>query len=371
MRIGILSLPYTTNYGGILQALALQNLLEAMGYEVQLINFRRKHIEPKFKLWIYRLCNLLTGRIPLKRFFERKSNSLCRKGEDTESLLVKNKLFLDENLKYTQEVDEESISEVCQQFDCIVVGSDQVWSVTDGKYLPFFFDWKYTGRKIAYAGCSVNKKPSFLNISRISKLLADFDAISVRDNVTLSFCRSANKNLRYSLVVDPTFLYDFREYHTPTIYKCDYILTYILGDEIKNGNLYALSKLKQQFQCYKVIAVIIPSVSTIGKIGADITIENATPKEWINLIRHAKVVLTDSYHGVVFSIKYKKPFVGYYSLSYRATRLLDLKNRFRVNNIVDDFDNVKFNKNDDTYFDETELNKAINFSIEFINKSIE
>lgn len=367
MKIGILTLDYITNYGGILQTLALQNYLTEMNYEVEIIHFRRtKKTSRKKRLW-YLFGNIISGRTPIKRFFEKKPYNT--KGVDSKKLIERNRLFIEQYLKRSTLTDEDNIGNLCKKYDCVVVGSDQIWSVTDGEYLTYFFDWKFDGKKIAYAACSVNPLPSFFNRKKIAGLLADFDAISVRDETTLSFCNKSLYTRDYHLVVDPTFLYDFSYFHFENKFDFDYIFVYILGSEICGGNKAAIEQLKKIYKCEKVVSVIIPSVSTTGTIGADIIICDATPNEWLNLIRHAKAVFTDSFHGCVFSMKYNVPLIAYYSLSYRASRLLDLKKRFSVRTIISSVEEIP-SEAECFVYNRKELANAITDSKQFMLNSL-
>ena len=142
-------------------------------------------------------------------------------------------------------------------------------------------------------------------------------------------------DIKPPIVADPTLLYDFNPLLQDRIIPEPYILTYILGDEINGGNLVALDFIKKNCgKNIKVVAVVIPSVSLAGTIGADIIIDDCDPLKWINLIKFAEFVYTDSFHGVVFSLKYKKRFLAYYSFVKRATRLIDLNERYDIGNIV-------------------------------------
>ena len=171
-------------------------------------------------------------------------------------------------------------------------------------------------------------------------MLRQFDAISVRDETTANFvCRLTES--KPFIAADPTLLYEFSSFIFPAKPKKDYIVMYILGDEISGGNIQALDKIKSYCgETLDVISIVIPSVSLAGKKGADIVIDDCTPDQWINLIYHAKFVYTDSFHGCIFSLKFNKPFIGYYQYAKRSTRLLDIQKRYGLSNIVNDISQI-------------------------------
>lgn len=341
MKIGILSLKYKTNYGGILQSLALQRTLESLGHEVEIINFSSTLKEGFIHRLIFRIFNLLFSKNIFATIKDSRKEQNKKTEKDPDTLIENCESFMNKYLNRGKLVDETTISAYCRGFDCIIVGSDQIWSVTNSSKLIYFFDWQFTGKKISYAACSVNKKPAFLNRPKIKRLLKTFNAVSVRDEVTRNFVLSTSETSPV-IVSDPTFLYNFDSILDRRIIKDPYILTYILGDEIKGGNKMAIKEIKKKCpENTKVISIVIPSVSMAGADIADILIKDADPAKWINLIKFAEFIYTDSFHGVVFSIKYKKRFIGYYCYAKRATRLIDLNNRYDIGNIIDHSDKIK------------------------------
>lgn len=340
MKIGILTLKYKNNFGGILQAIALQNVLQSKGNNVEIINYQSTKKESLLHNFLFRVTNLLMSKNIIAVLKDKMKENHKYTGRDSEAFIMKNQEFMDKHLHRSNPVNELSISDYCQKFDCIIVGSDQVWSVTNSSCLTYFFDWSFDGKKIAYAACSVNSSPAVLNRNKVRRLLRQFDAISVRDETTANFVHRLTKCKPF-IASDPTLLYDFSSFILPTKPKKDYILMYVLGDEISGGNSQALEKIKSHYEeTLDVISILIPSVSLAGKKGADIIIDDCTPDQWINLIYHAKFVYTDSFHGCIFSLKFNKPFIGYYQYAKRSTRLLDIQKRYGLSNIVSDISHI-------------------------------
>lgn len=367
MKIGILSLKYQNNFGGILQSYALQEILRRLGHEVEIIDFRATIKETVIHRLLFKVTNFLFSGNIIGIIRDKKKEVKKLKGKDSVTFITNNNNFLSTYLNRGEEINEHSIAVYCQQFDCIIVGSDQVWSVTNSSFLTYFFDWDYAGLKIAYAACSVNPHPAFLNSLKVRRLLRLFDSISVRDDLTFSFVYNSIKKEPF-IAADPTMLLDFTHFIGCKPINEDYILMYILGDEIDGGNKIAIERIKNQYGNHlKVVSVIIPSVSLAGRNGADIIKDECDPIQWLNLIYHAKFVFTDSFHGCVFSIKFNKPFLGYYRYRKRASRLLDIKKRYGLHNIINCIDNMNDALSKAMIKDSSAINLHIRDSINYIN----
>lgn len=336
MKIGILSLKYYNNYGGILQSLALQEATKLIykNAEVEIINYKPTYKESLLHIFVYKLFDFIFSPNKIAKITDRKREINKIKGIDSSSLLKNNEEFMIKYLNRGELISEKQISEYCKKFDTIIIGSDQVWSVTNHSKLIYFFDWTFNGKKIGYSVCSVYEEPSFLNRLKIKHLINKFNALSVRDITTQKFVYNTNK-FYPPITVDPTLLVDFDYLINHKLNKNNYILMYILGDEISGGNSEAINKIRKYIKTdLEVKSIIIPSCSEAGKIAADQIYDNCTPSEWLNLIYNADFVFTDSFHGCIFSIKYNKKFIGYYKYIKRSTRLLDLKSRYNLMNII-------------------------------------
>lgn len=326
---------YKCNYGGILQCLALQKTLQKMGAEVEVIKFssnKKGNVMKKLKLlvtdfsfstyinWLYdSICNVvakLTGR----------QQSLPK------TLLVKCSSFITEHINYTALCDEQTIGTLIQELnlDVIVIGSDKVWGAVADEQLVYFGDWipQFNGRIVSYAACSSRINIPVFNRDKLSNLLSRFFAISVRDKHTFELIQPyTEKNV--SIVADPTLLYDFDEYIIEEKAQA-YILTYILGREIRGGHKKMIEKIKDAVGDVPVKAVVLANESTDIVDIADEVIYDASPSEWLTLIKNASFVYTDSFHGIMFSLKFHKRFIAYYRELNRASRLIDLRNELGI-----------------------------------------
>jgi len=372
MKIGILTMHYQSNYGGMLQSYALYKILSNKGYDVKLIDFRETNknsfIDIIYKIGLAFYKDVLLQRIDdihVKRKIKRAPNpiELSRKFES-----FKKKY----NILYTQTVHEKEIPHLICKFDCIIVGSDQVWTNLGKRQLPYLLDNcnNYGGKIISYAACSANKAIPFYNKIKLKKLLNKFHSISVRDNTTYKLISPLLNNAQPTIVADPTLLYNFNEIiKTKRIISEPYLFVYILGAEIKEGHSYIIQQMKKEYQFSKIVAVCIPNISLEGEKIADISYRDASPEQWLNLLYHAQCVYTDSFHGCMFSLKFNKGFIGYYISESRASRLIDLKKQFNLNNIIE-----KSSEYENISIDYKTINKKItelqSTSITFLTSSL-
>ena len=330
----------------MLQCVALQNTLEEMGHEVDVIRFK-----PSDKHKLRRRIKLLFRDFSFQRFIKWLSvtcldfaGRLTGKQKPVSPALLENCVrFIKRNIHYTETCDEDTIGCLVEsrRYDAVVIGSDIVWGGLGKDRLVYFGDWqpRYTGKLVSYAPCSTLSHIPKFNREKLEKLLDGFNHISVRDKHTFNLIRDYTRK-DIQIVADPTILYDFGHYLKP--YEGgDYIFAYVLGREIDGGHRKAIAAMKQRYGNIPVKAVVLSDESTDIVSYADEVVNDASPDVWLNFLVHSKAVYTDSFHGVIFSLKYRKPFIAYYKEAARSTRLIDLKERFGlVGNIVSSVDGI-------------------------------
>ena len=323
---------YRRNYGGVLQCYALQQTLKCMGHDVEVINFKYDSVSNQH---VFSKVESLLKKIKTLSFGSKTKRSHIAVRPLPKAHIQAFEDFKKNYMLYSREVGNDTLSTLANQYDAVVVGSDQVWNDVSGKRLFYFFDWNpsYEGIRVAYAPCSVTEDIPFYNKKKLHDLLMDMDSISVRDKSTARLVEKAVR-VEPSIVLDPTGLYDFNEFINNPIVEGDYIFAYILGSEIHCGHTKVISKIKERYGEMKTVAAIIPNVSLEVEKFADDVRYNATPVEWVNLIANAKFVYTDSFHGCMFSIKYHKPFFAYYKDKRRSSRLHDLMEMYSFKNIM-------------------------------------
>lgn len=218
---------------------------------------------------------------------------------------MKFKNIVDENCDISNKINNvEEYIKICNEKDIVIFGSDQIWN--PNWYHPFYFgNYEQIKTKlIAYA-------PSF-GVSEISnnreiikKAISRFSSIRLREE---SGCHIAEKmlNKKINLVVDPTLLLDSKEWDEliePTEMNVkNYVLCYMLSDNFNHWNAIKSFAKKNNKQL-----VIIPH-DGYSYIQSNNVVRDCSVGNFLYLIKNADYVITDSFHGSVFSIIYNKDF---------------------------------------------------------------
>ena len=289
MRIGILTFHRAHNYGAVLQAYALQEVLINRGHDVEFIDYQSPHL-----LRIYRWFSW-------KRFIHKDIAISIKELK----LLSQRKMRYDRFQHFIQ--DKLSLSKPSydmQSYDAVIIGSDQVWNtaLTHG-FAPLYWGiWNHRHTLVASYAASMEDTIAPDRKSEIARLLKNFDYISVREkSIKEQIDPLTDKHIE--VVVDPTLLLNREKWldlgNKPIIGQ-DYILLY----QVRNNHIAldiankVAAKLKLKLVC----------LSARIDIGNDKTTVSSGPLEYLSLFRHAKFVVCTSFHGTVFSIIYHIPF---------------------------------------------------------------
>lgn len=364
-KIGLLTMPLIDNYGGIIQIAALYHFLETEGYTPYLIDKRYNlakwkviiknalEYNPLYK--IYDFNSYTKRRLYLKQintfidsFFRNKTNAIYN-----------NRDLFNETRK----------------LNAIIVGSDQVWryNYVKNDYENYFLDFVDKGvNKLSYAASfGVDEwEGSMETALKVSEFLSDFNAISVREDSGIDLCESVFNINNAEHVLDPTFLpetsfYDnliLTENHTEKIELFSYVLDKSTNKEkyirnigktlnLKTNSIYLENDFKNE--------ELKPSIS-----------------KWLYNFKNAKYIVTDSFHGMVFSILFNKQFIALGNKERGLTRfasllkLLGLEDRL-ITNIAD---KAITNSLLSTQIDYETVNKKMEFlkekSIRFLNEHL-
>lgn len=323
MRIGILTQHLSKNYGGIIQNWALQQVLLAQGHEP--LTFEHDTCYSRSR-WLLRTVK----QVLLKRTFSSLPEYPYR-GR------VGHKSFINFIIKNIRSVTVYDFSpELVQQYACsvFIVGSDQVWrpAFNQGRLYNMFLD--FTGdniKKIAYAASfGVSEWEYTEEETKKCRMLANrFDAISVREDSAVTLCNE-HLGVKAKWVLDPTLLLNKENYLTlcqdVTVSK-DTIFVYALHltDDIIN---YA-----------NKLAGVRGGKVTIMQAGDKLNKEDCIEK-WIAAFRDANSVVTDSFHGMAFSIIFNKPFHIFKNKSGGIARYISLLQQFGLTNRIIENPNV-------------------------------
>lgn len=335
MRVSILTHPLGANYGGVLQAFALSKCLQSLGHEVFVLN---RNADMPF---VKRMVKSIMVSLHHPRYNNPRYRYLVH--------------FVKQYIPYTKPLyTKVQMTNYVRKnnIHAVIVGSDQVWRAGFAMNYGYnyFLDFVPTDvRKLSYAasfGLS-EWEYSIEQTARIKTLVSKFNAVSVREDEGVKLCLD-NLGIKAEHVLDPTMLLRAEDYESVTSKRLiseDYVFVYWLGSDnekqkaIKNANIN-------------------------GKTIIDISLRGIEPlmpiQDWLSYIKYADHVVTDSFHGCVFSILFRKQFSICANNSGGNGRLnslfimLDIKPGTDVNyNLVSQ-----------------QLEKFRNISYDFINKSL-
>lgn len=327
MRVGIITFHYPCNYGAVLQCLALYRTIKSLGHEVDVVRYVPEGYRDYFPLWKgWGVRNGFEWRKISQRAIAYRHGPKMRRKFDQ---------FLSQHFTFSPPcATMKEVGEVVQQYDALVTGSDQVWHFA--QKAPFFLEFgaPYAGRRISYAPCCGHAEQPQYQIAQIKEWLSNVDYISVRNDFSKKLVGElVDRDI--PVVADPTLLADLADVQQSVeLPFSEYILTYTLGGEIQGGNRAALAEIKKVHGDLPVVAVVPSAHKQQLAPWADHTVWTAGPSEWLWLITHATFVFTDSFHGVLFSLKHNRPFLSYYAEKGRAPRLVDLALRYQIEDCI-------------------------------------
>ncbi|MGQ7262230.1 polysaccharide pyruvyl transferase family protein [Vreelandella sp. V005] len=342
MKITILTQPLGHNYGGLLQAYALQCYLKSIGCDVETLDRRSPgNTSTPIKTQLINVMRLLAGRI--------KSIPTTKK----QLLVLKNLAeFRDQRLTMTKTVtSEEEIRDYArnQNIDAFIVGSDQVWRPRYSPsilnfYLDFLDDVSSPAKRISYAasfGVDVWEYQDDVT-KRCKTLIKKFDAVSVREQSAMELCKS-KLDTNAEWVVDPTLLLEVADYQA-LIDTCeinhnkDCIISYVLdsgADKRSIANIVSNSVNKK--------VVSIKPENKISQFRSKDINRCVYPKveKWLQSIKDSSFVVTDSFHGTVFAIFFNRPFIAIGNSRRGMARFESLLSHFGlVNRLVENSNEV-------------------------------
>lgn len=342
MKIGILTHHYVKNYGAFLQMKALYEKLKALypDAEITIVNY------VKGKHWRKNIIHILHYRLKIDTplTFYRKIEQLCVFTK-YEHLFPRTK-----RVKNAEDI-------INLGLDLIIFGSDEIWNIHGSGYsaLKFGYGIDKTRQKIiAYAPSVGSVTEETILPNEAIEGLTNFERISARDTETVKLIERATGK-RGNKLLDPTFLYDFdkdikadgiKERNKPYILIYDCKLT---TEQVRQLRLYANKK-----------GLDIIGAGDYKKFYNDVTI-CLTPYEWVNLFKNAQKVITGTFHGTVFSIKYDRDFVCYPTEKNRINKISSLLEDMNLENRL-----IKIDGND--MFNTIDENIDYGYVHEYIKK---
>ncbi|WP_158232500.1 polysaccharide pyruvyl transferase family protein [Sporosarcina sp. P13] len=311
-KVAIITLNGYFNYGNRLQNFALQEIIKQQGYDVETILHHEAPLitnENKMIRNIKRICRLKN--INLKELKMKVSNKVSAKKRNfaVQSRIPEFKDFTQKYIKETTEIiSSDDIPEGLEsKYDYFVVGSDQVWNPnyqSHEKILPAieYLTFAPKEKRLSYAASfGINKIPSNY-IPRVKNGLNGMKSILVREQVGAEIVQELTGRKAH-LVLDPTMLLTRERWLSiaePNKNKPakEFILTYFLG-EMSSKTTDLINSISKKYN-FEIIHL---------ENYKDIDQYKANPSNFIDYINSASIFLTDSFHGVVFSIVLETPFI--------------------------------------------------------------
>lgn len=359
MKIGILTQPLRSNYGGILQNWALQQTLILLGHEPETIRYGEYTFRQKIEIngrWIaHQLLHTAGRKVVPKPTWSVSPNEY----------LIE---FINKHIKYTRG------NSTCDRrawgsddFDSYIVGSDQVWrsrynrapgqlAAMFGKYIP-------SGKKLFSYAASFGTdiwEFSEQETKELRTLISRFSGVSVRELSGVDLCKN-NLGIGCEFVLDPTLLLCDEDYRT--LIK-DYEYNNIFNQDKLLG-VYILDLNKEKKAIIDFLSERLGLTPYfMGSVinGRKLSIEN-----WLSAFERCPYIVTDSFHGTAFSILFKKPFTTLVNPIRGTSRLtsilglLDLEDRQSI-------DSFGSSINWDSIDERLNLNRQK--SIDFIKKQL-
>lgn len=335
MKLAILTQPLASNYGGILQCYALQTTLTRLGHSVVVLS-RSRPPAPWWKnwYWLAKRCWLYYVRgnkrySPFPRYTTRRWNTVTRNLRS----------FISRRIHATPPIYTTRALRQCvlsQHIEGVVYGSDQIWRPSySPDILNYFGSFLAAGdriRQIAYAASFGVDQCEFspIELQACSALLRRFEAVSVRENSGIALCRT-RFGVDACQMIDPTML----------LRTEDYVRLIEQADTKPSGGdllIFVLDRSEEKRAVAEAVAesghlrpwdigpkINDPSLSLEDRILMPV-------EQWLRGFREARMVVTDSFHGCVFSILFGKPFIAVGNASRGMTRFTSLLQLFGLEN---------------------------------------
>lgn len=331
-KVGLL-LAQGTNYGALLQSYATQQIVKKLGYETCILNYRSSRYDILMNdlgvIW-----HLLNTRL------SKKNNKKPIQNLDELHLLNKQgrknaqEKFLKERFDNRLTFSEfNKLKDYCKQLCAVLIGSDQSW--LPGSMFNVMPSMRFVPegvRRISYStSLGVSEYPKYC-WKTARKVWKKMDFLSVREEQGKNIIKQICGDIPVQIVCDPTYLFTKQEWEemipVTSLENDKYVLCYFLGTDTK---LFEVARNFAKAKGLKLLSILTCEVCTDGDATfADRTIIGACPEDFVNYIRGAEYILTDSFHGTAFSVINEKQFF----LFYPKREYLKQSRNSRLDNIV-------------------------------------
>lgn len=316
-KVGLAVCYDTKNFGSQLQVLATIKKIEELGYDTEIIRYKKK-LTPAFILQtIPRLFN--ASFVKTKLDSKNKKKKIEKYPEIARNVAVRNNRFNGFAKKYFTNLSEPYggwetlVRESAEKYDTFLCGSDQLWLPNNlGSHfytLEFAPDHK---KKIAYAtSFGVSQIPDRQK-KATAKYLNRFQYLSTRELAGQKIIEELTGK-KANVVCDPTLLFDAEDWAqmipNKKVVKEPYVFCYFLGTNEEHRD--ASNEFKKKTGLKIVTCPYLDNFVETDQQFGDIQLFDMDAEDFVNLVRHAEYILTDSFHGSVFSILHYKKFMTF------------------------------------------------------------
>ena len=302
--------PYVQNYGSMLLTYATQRLLENKGFDVEILNYSRQSLQEaiSFKELLYAL-SVRDGSNNKPSIIRFAMAIALYSSEMTMAKIVRDFMGKYITISPIRYLDEESLKNEIPLADIYCTGGDQMWNEQCNFHRTlkeFYLSFAPKGKpKVSFSTSIGKERFDDWELPEVLPLLKNYDLISVREASTKPYFESLGIKNVYHLI-DPTLLLPKEEWKAivvPRQIKEGYILLYEIS---RKGNLTTCAKKIAKKTGKKLVRI---NRYSLDKIRAGKSILCPTPEEWLSLFCYADAVVTNSFHGVVFSTIFERQFI--------------------------------------------------------------
>lgn len=323
-KCGIVTFHSAHNYGSVLQSYAMVMTMEKLGLDAELVDFRHPHTTDMYewRLW----TPYKDWKWNMKDFILR---GIFGVGRERETVF---KNFIDHELPRSERIKDRSNVEP-SKYDVLVCGSDQIWNhVSTGENDPIYFlDFGNTAYKFSYAASAGSNKFPQKDHDRYNRYLSGLKSIGVREQFLKDYINT-DFGLNADVNPDPTLLLNIDDWmKIEASYQGlpqKYLLVYTLAKS--DATLEFARKIADRLNLPVVQICNRRGIKWKTKKNVDYNLMDVSPRQFLWLFHHADFIVTNTFHGNMFSVIFRKDFV-HYDINGNDSRITTLHKAIGLN----------------------------------------
>lgn len=310
MKVAIITLHRVFNYGSVLQTYATQRIFEKLGYNVEVIDYITEQRTNK-RLFLSVPDFIKQDVVHRCVYIGMKSVSVLLKKRSFGGFLKK---YV--NLSEQQYITANDIEKNVPKANVYVAGSDQIWNsvYNEGVDRGFFLDFIQGKKKISFASSFGKSELESWEIDIVKKYLSEFSSISVRETQAVNILNELG--IKSTCIVDPTLQLRKEEWirlASKRLVKEKYLLLMLLYNEDNGATEYA-----RKIADKKGLILVKLSWELKKPVMVDKLMTHRSPEDFLSLFYHADFIVTNSFHGLAFSINLNKEFAVFPRSEYNS-----------------------------------------------------